>query len=542
MIKMNKIFLSLILTATVFAGFAQKIPKQNLGNDIRQMAKMLDETHPDPFSAYGNRIEYYREVTRLIETLPEEGMDTLSFFHHLSPLLAKLEDGHTHLNVPKQKQTKNLKHSLPFKFKTSDDNIFISETTSKYENLIGYKLAGVNGQTIQSIIKELKNIRPLENRFHANAGVAHLLSKYTSATIFLNISQLSNKFDLISPSGLTEPYTIAYSNNEDAEWIKINKTKALDLDKMISWRFVDEMKKTAYLKIGMMATREALEKFEASTPIFKRYAEYWKERLKIDSEITREDLLKKIPSLTENSFELLNKMKKNKSENLIIDLRNNGGGNTDCYKPLMYMMYGNKTFADTLYRERAIRVSQMLLNRSNTTIEEYNESRSSNYRIGDYNFWSSKQAIDSLRSNRESGEKSFLKKHKKRNTSTYKIVSSLDKKPVYTPKVIFLISPKTFSAAYYMLYNFMPYKPVMVGVTPSQAGNTFMDGIGFKLPESGLRGVISKSKNVYFPKDKVRGKELTPDYLMKWSDFEKYNFDTNAELLYTIDLINSGTI
>jgi len=43
---MNKILLSLIFTVTIFTGFAQKIPKPRLEKDIKQMAKILDETHP----------------------------------------------------------------------------------------------------------------------------------------------------------------------------------------------------------------------------------------------------------------------------------------------------------------------------------------------------------------------------------------------------------------------------------------------------------------------------------------------------------------
>ncbi|RXQ91542.1 hypothetical protein EO244_12410 [Ancylomarina salipaludis] len=541
---MNKTLLALIFTVIVFTGFAQKISKQNLEKDIKQMAKILDETHPDPFSAYGNRIEFYREVNHLITDLPEMGMDTLEFFKYLSPLLSKLDDGHTQLKPTKSKLYKLKDYILPIKFSIADDCIFVSETTEEYNNLLGYKLTKINGESVEEFTKKLKKIKPLENRFHETLVVSGYIKKYALIKTYISEIQSKIKFEFKDSENQNHLCELEYLNPKEKEiiWIKTDKHKIYNDSKMIDWKFVDKEKKIAYLQIDQMATREALEQFPVKSPIFQSYADYWYKKFGKEMPEVKHDILKNIPSLTEMSFELLKEMKKNNSKHLVIDLRKNGGGNTQCYQPLMYMMYGNKIFNDTVSREVVTKISKLLLDRSKTTLEEYNKKNKSNYEFGDMKFWSSKIAPEKRDEEILTSKNSFFNNLKEAETSTYEIVSGLNEKPVFTPKVVILVSPNTFSAAYTMLYKLLPYGAVTVGVTPGQAGNTYMDGIRFSLDESGLKGVVSKCRQVYFPYDKAKGKELTPNYKMQWSDFKKYNFDANAELLYTLDLINSGVL
>lgn len=541
---MIKILLPLIFSAIAFTGFAQKIPKQSLIKDIKQMAKMLDETHPDPFSAYGNRIEFYREVKHLIDELPETGMDTLAFFKHLSPLLSKIDDGHTRLRLPKSELSIFKDYILPIKFKIADDCIFVSETSEEYKELLGCKLIKINGESVEGFITKLKALKPLENSFHEKLVVASYIKQYARIKSYISDIQLKINFDFTDIDNKLQTYEMKYFDQKKIkiDWITNDKHQLHNDSKIIDWKFVDQKKKVAYLQIDQMATREALEQFPVESRIFQVYGGFWYKRWNKDMPEKKKDILKNIPSLTEMSLDILQKMKKNNSQHLIIDLRHNGGGNTDCYRPLLYLMYGNKTFKDTVSREIIVKVSQLLLGRSKTTLAQYNDDNNSNYEYGDFSFWSSKMSPEKQEEEATDDKEDYFERIKKAETSTFEILEATNGEPIYSPKIILLVSPYTFSAAYSMLYKLLPYGAISVGVTPAQAGNTYMDGIGFSLTESGLRGSISKSKQVYFPYDAVKGKELTPQFKLQWDDFKKYNFDTNAELLYTLDLINSGAL
>ena len=114
----------------------------------------------------------------------------------------------------------------------------------------------------------------------------------------------------------------------------------------------------------------------------------------------------------------------------------------------------------------------------------------------------------------------------------------LDGTPLYTPKVIVLSSPETFSAAFHFLYFLTEIGHAKVVGTPSrQAGNSFMETTTFELPNTKIKGSISNSVQIMFPNDVQREKIFMPDYPMTWKDFSFYNFDKNAEILYCIDLI-----
>ncbi|MDR1330732.1 MAG: peptidase S41, partial [Tannerella sp.] len=110
--------------------------------------------------------------------------------------------------------------------------------------------------------------------------------------------------------------------------------------------------------------------------------------------------------------------------------------------------------------------------------------------------------------------------------------------PLYEPRVVVLTSPATFSAAYHFMYFLTQIGGATVAGVPSrQAGNTFMETTAFELPNTRLSGSISNSVQVFFPADSVRGKTFMPDYAMTWSDYAKYDFDENAEILYVLDML-----
>jgi hypothetical protein len=63
----------------------------------------------------------------------------------------------------------------------------------------------------------------------------------------------------------------------------------------------------------------------------------------------------------------------------------------------------------------------------------------------------------------------------------------------------------------------------------------------FKLPESGLRGSISNSMQIFIPDD-PKANVFHPDFEVTYSIFKKYDFDEETTLRYALDLIAEGKL
>jgi hypothetical protein len=79
----------------------------------------------------------------------------------------------------------------------------------------------------------------------------------------------------------------------------------------------------------------------------------------------------------------------------------------------------------------------------------------------------------------------------------------------------------------------------LVGIPSSQAGNTCGAWVGFKLTNSRLGGGISHLYITHFRDNPEMGRTFRPDYELTYDDLKSFNFDPNAEILYTIKLIDS---
>ena len=64
----------------------------------------------------------------------------------------------------------------------------------------------------------------------------------------------------------------------------------------------------------------------------------------------------------------------------------------------------------------------------------------------------------------------------------------------------------------------------------------------FTLPRTNLEGSISNSLQLFLPADDPCAKQLTPDILLTYDDYKRYNFDNQAEVLFLLDYIKAQAI
>jgi hypothetical protein len=547
---MKKVFIILALLYLNNLLYSQNlIPHDTLIEDFNYFIKTLELSHPDPYSAFGNKIEFHRNVQNIRDNLPSVGMTGFDFYILLSRFLSALNDGHTGLYPPDVYPpdvypTDTTNYSLPVKFKITVDGMFISLIDKEYEKASGAKVLAIENIQIDSLLKIVHNLRPGENIYGDYLNLTgNIIQKKMAKNIFQSQKNYLI-FTVQTPDGRNDNIKINYSPAEiNSNAASFPSFAGIIPDKKIfDTRFLDKDKKTAYFGwYHAITCREVMESMRNSPSNLKNALNSLYKKLELkrpEEDIKAVELL---PSLFESFAGLLKEMKTNKSKYLVVDLRFNPGGYTPITIPLLYMLFGDKYFEFNPKIEYNRMISELLMKKFHTTLSEYNKNNNTSYSFGDYQFSGFFEPDTSL--SIEQRRNQFFENLKKMKYSTINSISNTDGQPIYTPKIIILTSPVTFSAAYHFmwfLYSIGDAK--IIGVPSSQAGNTFMENTPLELPLTHIQGSISNAVQIFFPDDKVKGKILMPDYPMNWELFKKYSFDNNAEILYVLDLIKAGKL
>ena len=300
----------------------------------------------------------------------------------------------------------------------------------------------------------------------------------------------------------------------------------------LAFNLVGDDKNTMYLRSTTIMARDCIEYMRDNGWDYQDYLKqmYWGKNMPSNLD----DAIAQLPSFSEEFDKMLLDMKKNKSKNLIIDLRGNGGGFTHITIPTLYQMWGDEFIkkSTSFKTEGYTMISPLLLKKFNTTLEQYDAEHNANYVMGDYNINEEGRTIDKVTD-------------EIRNEFVSNCMSSVkDKlmaqngKPVYTPEHVYVLTdPGTFSAAFHYAFFLSKMGATIVGVTSSQAPNTYMEQTPFELPRTKLQGSISNTLQLYLPVDDPRAKDFTPDLMPTYEDYKRYNFDDNTIPMYLMDII-----
>jgi Peptidase family S41 len=256
----------------------------NWKEDINFYSNELVGHHIDPFHSISKDI-FYSEIERIKNSLSKK--TTNEVLIELMRLTHSIGDGHT--SFPLWGKELN---SFPLALKMFEADLYVVKTTSAHKTLLGAKLISVNGVPSAEIVRLFSKLAPFsENEFSTAVRVAEYIPN----------AELLNGLGII-PDSAKASFTFEVEGKIEEHHLNSSHSPKFDLyltytnnatfspkDRISEdlWFGASADNKTIYLK-------------------FRRYTS-----------------ISKMEDLAEN---LLSFIKKNNSENLIIDLRDNYGG------------------------------------------------------------------------------------------------------------------------------------------------------------------------------------------------------------------------
>ena len=525
-----------------------KIDKKYLIKDVRELAFVLETAHPDPYFHGGGKIAFHRRMQNLIRTIPPEGMTRTEFYELLCPFVAAVGDGHTSLRNPQPRVQAS--GGIPLRFQVVEKKFYVAGVTdSIYRNFIGSELISIEGLTVDELMQRQSLLRGCDNEYQVMRYIGYDGSLWFKDGIEQLIPEWQQKdsirIKLLDPSGNRAMRTLGLNVNKINPYITPPSSVELPSTQRSNYvyKFLDSRKTTALLLIENMAAYR--ETFEMGISLGgERREGYAKELYKKyngkPAPVNINEVINGIPSATDLFREMLREMKENKTENLIIDLRRNEGGNAFISTMFYYFLYGKEKLIE-FSKSKSILIkkySEYFWDQYPAwNIDEINKHQPIELTEDDYDF-SGHPEPDHYFTREEAIR--MIEDEAKLTSTFWQEYQAGEFGGYYRPKnIAILCTPLTTSSGYAFMYDHYTAGAIIVGTPSSQAGNNFGAWVGFKLRNSGLSGGVSHLYVTHFRDDPEMGRVFRPDYPLTYHKLKAYNFDPNADILFALEILES---
>lgn len=538
---MKHIYLSsLFCLIPLLASAQETLNGDSLAADFRYLVEQLEATHPDPYSGFGGKVFFHEQAFRLENELRQAPGTQQTFFDKASVFLANLQDGHTYLMAPAANRQAEQRY-LTVELRTIPDGIILQALPEKYKDLLGSRITAINSAPLDEVLARTASIHASENRYDRCANLCRYIpTEHFLRQLFPDMGD-SVQFSLVTPDGKTDGIALSLLPRQEARSTNLQRNSSWPAypDKQLEYRFMDDQKQVMLININSIMARDNFEYMHQQgwQDLYRQIEFYYQDILRQEMPADTLQAIRQLPSFSEVFDRMLKEMKKEHSQTLIIDLRNNSGGWTPITLPTLYQLFGDRYLETDIDMKFYRLISPLYMQKIETTLQDFNRRRGTNYAFGDYTFSTDKDEDESDATGTEQRRTDFI------NGCMSSVKDELRKqhgKPVYTPKHIYVITnDRTFSAAFHYTFYLWKMGATIVGIPSGQAPNTYMEQTLFRLPYTGMQGSISNSMQICLPGKDPRAKTLYPDLMPTYQDYREYNFDKHTEVLYLLDKIKS---
>ena len=282
--KKIAIFSLLLACTSNLAWSSDSITDSHWQEDISIYLEKLEQGHMKLFHTTPKEL-FHNKVEALLKQLPK--LSDNRILVRLMEVTRMVGDGHTSFPLWGPKL-----HKFPFKLIAIDQRVFVSATTNKNRDLLKNELIAINGRPIVEVFESLAKLVPFaENAYSTQVRVAQ----------YIPMAEVLNGAGFINSD-----YSASFTFRENGESIHKN------LSANVSQKFEKTALLSSFNPHVKVASVDEWLWFSSSSDKRSVYVKFQR--------YTDRD------SMTEFAGKLLSFINENQSENLIIDLRNNYGG------------------------------------------------------------------------------------------------------------------------------------------------------------------------------------------------------------------------
>jgi hypothetical protein len=340
------IMISLLFFASTLSPTEKTFSRENLLEDVRYLAKILETAHPDPYINGGGKIAFHRRLHTLLDAIPTQGMTGKNFYSLLQPFVVALKDSHTHIHLPDSGKARTPGLLIPFRIV---DRMLCVDGRCRIDevDLLGATLESIHKVPLEKLIERLNRLRGTENDIRSLVLVTFFLqTKEGLSDLIPEWEDDKNvRLDFRLLNGEIQTFNVALPFKPDSRTtpqeskVSMPSTERFE----IAYGFLSAERSTALLKIdGMKSYREGIESLRGSGfPEWKVYAiQAYKKYIGDNPPEEPDEVIAGLPSATGIFRSLVSDMKEAGTRNLIIDLRKNTGIKTFVsYKQILSFPY-----------------------------------------------------------------------------------------------------------------------------------------------------------------------------------------------------------
>lgn len=184
---MNKKVLLSFLTQALFLLFVAEtlysqdslLQRDAIIEDIRQLADIIENTHPGPYSAGGGRIAFHCRLHETLNAVPEDGMTVNDLIRLIRPFLAAVGDQHTEI-YSEYPADPSAPGGVPFVFDIVEKDLYVIAAFQEDDRgYAGAILVSVESVPTDELVRRLSRLEGVENEYYAlrQLGRQNLLFK-----------------------------------------------------------------------------------------------------------------------------------------------------------------------------------------------------------------------------------------------------------------------------------------------------------------------------------------------------------------------------